>query len=1654
MVQTYYRYQAGDRPVAGYVLTRKLGEGGFGEVWLATAPGGTEVALKFINLQGQQGAREFKSLRLVKRIRDIHLVPLHAFWLKNEDGTVIDESDVSWSQSITPIGAAAAEQGPAATMAYSSQPVELIVAMGLGKMSLYDRLKECRSAGLAGIPVKELLKYMEDAALGIDYLNQPLHDLGSGLAGIIHSDIKPQNILILGRGAAVCDFGLAHAVEALRKTCAAPVTVAYAAPESFHGKACDRSDQYSLAITYYELRTGSLPFDEQMTVFEVMKAHESGALDFSKLTPGEQAVIRRATSIQPADRYDCCELMVEDLKLALAQEQYQELTADSSIIAGNPFSVTARPDSRTPVITPRSSVRPVIVREPPRPLRSRSRTLKLAVMLMLLAGVLATGGYLGRHLIIPADSGKDVVELEKEKDEVGGNGSGGERDKDKNEKDATNSGSHETNGGKNGIEVPPDPKLKWESLLAKGDFQGAHAALGKLAAADRPSREERLKQAWRKYVVDLFQQSRFDQVLADYAAMPPAYRDAISWLTEARALICSPVDDKYRKAADAIKKIPVASQLDEPSQRAHALVQRIVAAHTEERDQLNEFHAFAKTFSTFRSGWRPQEEITELDEAQSKVIDRALATAPNEFDELQKILEIADGNAEALLLKVQWYLSRNELDQAQRAFDSIPPNSRDLNFGDARRLYDFVSVQLPLLNPQAQPLKVQKALQDLRALLQRESARRSELAQAAAALVKRDQTGNRADRDSRLDLALAALRPHERDPAVAPSLAAVLCYDVPRHIAKPELSSLRARLFQDCSLIEQFIPYEQIPELVRACHAETALDESGEFDSEKFLTGDGTQPYFHYVRARVLDHAVDRDRRQILESLAKVFVGDEPAPELVVAERAKIAVDLLAKFARDLKRSTGADEPVGELLKNPVADSAKELYPLFKRAYAWTPRHGTLDEDVRAALAVAAWAANTPADQELARNLSRELFDLWRAEDGDLRKDRAEVLPLYFVHWLANQTQPEGVDAAARMMFLLKSGVRNADDSKALYDRVLGPTLAWARDHGKHAFLAELGDFVKKYGRREWEFRSAMGEPLMPIEKALELYGEAIRGSNEQEPTYFEKRALGWLEKAAQDADEEPIDSALADTSVLVKLNYNPRAVALLRSLAYYWKGHFAVGASKKQAELANALQELEPYLPKGANAGAVQLDSSILHRASKIYLLWGNYAYKSDAERERVFSDAARYADLARDASTGSEREECLRTAGNAYEDLAWLSRIKPDVNYKTAIDRFRAATAGDSAAAYRDLGRCYYKIIASSNLDPKFLGKNHHEVWDSARLALDKAIKIANEKKEAADEADAHHWMGRLLQVAGLSERVTPQQARDGLSEEEFLEAQKHLVKSLHVSIAARASAEYTIDYARHLVEHAKLHPGLRKNAPAGLRTAATNNTVIVVKMVRELNQRYVTRYFVPGLEATMLQKRVEWMTGRRPKAVLDSLSQAEKIMNGLKPKDATKSDVELLKLRRELRWKVENDERVGKLVEDGVKEAIWLADVPDDLFSSTDKVALLKEAIEQLCEHGLKIDDDAARYRKLQLEAFDTLTTAFPTHSQVSQWYKATAGIWVLLSQDKKLSASEKSGLLKAVKQRIANGKARLEKVGNRKQDVETLDQVLKSAPLNPA
>jgi serine/threonine protein kinase len=347
-------YGKGDQPVPGYRLMQFLGRGGIGEVWKASAPGGTECAIKIINLGEKQGLKEYRAIRLVKRIHHPYLVPIMALWLKDEEGNLLGDSSDSGS------------------VALKGEEAELIIAMGIGEKNLADRLQECKSAGQPGIPVDELLGYLEEAAKAIDFLNQPRHNLGSGPVAIQHCDIKPQNIVIVGGSAQVCDFGLARQLNDARKTSMAAGTYAYIAPESIESKSSKTNDQYSLAISYIELRTGYLPFAAN-TFYDVMISHLQGKLDYSRLPEVERPALRRATAKNPEERFPSCLDFARALRRAIrGGPSSKSEVMEAASTAPKPPSEPVRhrsaetPASGTPRVRPAGSVEfdPHVTREP------------------------------------------------------------------------------------------------------------------------------------------------------------------------------------------------------------------------------------------------------------------------------------------------------------------------------------------------------------------------------------------------------------------------------------------------------------------------------------------------------------------------------------------------------------------------------------------------------------------------------------------------------------------------------------------------------------------------------------------------------------------------------------------------------------------------------------------------------------------------------------------------------------------------------------------------------------------------------------------------------------------------------------------------------------------------------------------------------------------------------------------------------------------------------------------------------------------------------------------------------------------------------------------------------------------------------------------
>jgi serine/threonine-protein kinase len=187
---------------------------------------------------------------------------------------------------------------------------------------------------------------------------------------MVHRDIKPQNILIDDEGRAkLTDFGISRQLEQDGMTATGRVlgTTDYVAPEQAMGKAVDpRSDIYSLGVVLYEMLVGQVPFKADSQVGVAMKHVNEELPDVQSRRPEVSAavalVVERATTKDPARRYQEIGEMIDDLSTALEVE-----AARAGTTSGEATSVL---DALPP---------------PKRSLDSRSRWSWWTIVLLLLA---------------------------------------------------------------------------------------------------------------------------------------------------------------------------------------------------------------------------------------------------------------------------------------------------------------------------------------------------------------------------------------------------------------------------------------------------------------------------------------------------------------------------------------------------------------------------------------------------------------------------------------------------------------------------------------------------------------------------------------------------------------------------------------------------------------------------------------------------------------------------------------------------------------------------------------------------------------------------------------------------------------------------------------------------------------------------------------------------------------------------------------------------------------------------------------------------------------------------------------------------------------------------------------------------------------------
>lgn len=216
--------------------------------------------------------------------------------------------------------------------------------------------------------------------------------------GLIHRDVKPQNILVSPDGSVhVADFGIARSDASSQVTRTGVVlgTAQYLSPEQAQGQSAGAaSDIYALGIVLFEMLTGKLPFEADNALAVAMKQVHELPPSPNKLnpdiSPGAAAVVLRALNKDPAERYRSA------AEFGLAMQQQEPPTVEQATTV----QPLAAPDDVSQETTVVHAVPPPPVVPPTRPTALGDdqtpnpwRTTLLVLLGVALVAALATGAY-------------------------------------------------------------------------------------------------------------------------------------------------------------------------------------------------------------------------------------------------------------------------------------------------------------------------------------------------------------------------------------------------------------------------------------------------------------------------------------------------------------------------------------------------------------------------------------------------------------------------------------------------------------------------------------------------------------------------------------------------------------------------------------------------------------------------------------------------------------------------------------------------------------------------------------------------------------------------------------------------------------------------------------------------------------------------------------------------------------------------------------------------------------------------------------------------------------------------------------------------------------------------------------------------------------
>ena len=342
-----------------YRIVRELGHGGMATVYLAEdLKHMREVALKvvrseLVNVLG--GGRFLREIDIAAQLRHPHIVPLY-------------------------------DSGESDGIVYYVMPYE-------SGQSLRDRLRRDGK-----LPIDDAVVIIRDVCDALAYAHE---------RGVVHRDIKPDNVLLSGRNALVTDFGVARAATVVTGG-AATITGAgvvvgtptYMAPEQV---AADpgvdhRADIYAVGVLVYELLAGRPPFEgessQDVLAAQLTRAPVPVSEHRSDVPPALEAIVMRCLEKRPADRWQGATAIVQAL---------DEFPGQLAVTLPHP-AIVPLASAPTPATPP-----PSVARRSERTPRPRHRGVAAVLVTLAAGGVAFLMQLLGRETPASADADRAGV---------------------------------------------------------------------------------------------------------------------------------------------------------------------------------------------------------------------------------------------------------------------------------------------------------------------------------------------------------------------------------------------------------------------------------------------------------------------------------------------------------------------------------------------------------------------------------------------------------------------------------------------------------------------------------------------------------------------------------------------------------------------------------------------------------------------------------------------------------------------------------------------------------------------------------------------------------------------------------------------------------------------------------------------------------------------------------------------------------------------------------------------------------------------------------------------------------------------------------------------------------------------------------------------